>query len=150
MLEVRRATPCDLQALADLEAACYDPARRQSRASLRRALRSPRQVVWVQEDSAGLVAAAILWLHPRTVRIYGVHVRPDQQGRGLGRALVLRAEELAAATGRNRMVLEADADDVRLLDWYGRQGYARRDLRGDFYAPGRHAWRFEKRLGQSV
>lgn len=109
------------------------------------------QTVWVQDDAAGRISVAmILWSHPQTIRIYGVHVRPDHQGRGLGRALVLRAEELAIATGRARVVLEADADDVRLLDWYGRQGYRCMGLREDFYAPGRHAWRLEKSLPQSV
>lgn len=145
MREPRRADLDDLPALMELERLCYDGPRRQSRASLRRSLTSPRQSVWVLEDDFGIAADLILWHHRHTLRVYGVAVRPDRQGKGLGRALVLHAEALA---GPARVVLEADAADPRLIDWYERQGYRRTDLRPDFYAPGRHAWRMERAESQ--
>lgn len=142
MRDIRRAGPDDLQALMDLEEACYDPERRQSRASIRRSLHSPMQSVWVIEDDAGIAADLILWHHKRRLRVYGVAVRPDLQGKGLGRALVLHAETLAPG----HIVLEADARDERLVRWYEAQGYEKKRLKADFYGPGRHAWRLERRL----
>ena len=141
MPAIRRATPDDMPALLALEEACYDPARRESPATIRRSLHSPHQSVWVIEDSRGLAADLYLWHHKKTVRVYGVAVRPDVQGKGFGRALVLHAETLSPG----RIVLEADAADERLLYWYEAQGYVKQDLMPDYYAPGRHAWRLEKR-----
>lgn len=140
MPELCRATPGDLAAIMELERTCFDAARRASRASLRRSLRSPRQSVWVLDDGE-LVGALVLWHFPKTLRIYGIAIRPDRQGSGLGARLMDHARSLASG----RIVLEADAADARLLRWYEAQGFERiREIPG-FYLDGRAAWRLEWR-----
>lgn len=143
MPDVRRATPADLAGIRALEAIAFDPARRASRASLARSLDSTSQEVWVI-DQDGIVGSLVLWLHPKTVRVYGIAVRPDLQGHGLGRALMRTAEREARRRGAGQVVLEADALDTRLVEWYEDQGYRRVAQRPDFYAPGRPAVRMAK------
>lgn len=143
MPEVRRAVQADLDAIARLERAAFQPWRRSSRDSLRRSMHSPRQSVWVWDD--GTVAGSlVLWHHDRTLRVYGVAVDPARQGHGIGASLMRHAEQLARDSGKQRVVLEADAEDTRLLAWYEGQGYRRDHRIDDFYGPGRPAWRLEK------
>jgi ribosomal protein S18 acetylase RimI-like enzyme len=148
---IETATEADLDDLWRLETACFDAARRASRRSLRRSLRSARQRVRLLRAAAGepVVAYAILMLHPRTLRIYSLAVAPDQQGRGLGRALVADALALARAAGAERVSLEVDALDAALVAWYGRQGFAAAARLDDYYAPGRPALRLRRALGRA-
>lgn len=153
MPELRRAVQADLDAIARIEKEAFQPWRRSSRDSLRRSLQSPHQSVWVFDDGA-IGGAIVLWHHERTVRVYGIAVDPARQGQGIGRRLMDHAEGLARETGKERVVLEADADDERLLAWYEGNGYRRDHRLDDFYAPGHAAWRLEKviagRSGQAA
>lgn len=138
----RRGTPADLPLLLGLEEACYDPPRRSSPASLRRSLHSPHQEVWLHGD----VGALILWRRPRTWRVHGLHTHPGARGQGIAGALLAHAEARARAAGAARVVLEADADDARLVAWYGARSYRVTRRLPDYYAPGRSAVRMVKSL----
>lgn len=142
---LRRGRPADLAALVDLEEAAYDPPRRSSRGILARSLRSPRQQVWVMPGpQPGEVDAALtLWLHPRTVRVYGVAVRPELQGKGVGRLLMAQAEAVAADRGADRIVLECH-HDAALRRWYEALGFRVVGERAHYYGPGRAAWRLQR------
>jgi len=65
----------------------------------------------------------------------------------LGGRLLGLAESRARATGRARLVLEADVSLSDLLGWYGRLGFFRVLHLPSFYAPGRGAWRLRRDLG---
>jgi len=145
---IRTATPSDEQGLGELEGSCFDEDRRASRQSLRRSLSSPRQTVRVIDlpgvngcPAVGLTAAAILWLYPRSLRIYSVAVRPESRGEGLGRLLVADAFRLARERGLSRITLEADQANPTLVRWYESQGFAVTRQLPSYYAPGRHAVR---------
>lgn len=142
MPEPRLATAEDLEHLIELEHLCFDAARQASRASLRRSILSPSQEVWMMEDDFGVLAAMVLWPRAKSLRVYGVAVRPDAQGRGLGAQMLRFAE--ARAPGK--VILEADALDRRLLSWYTHRGYRPAGERPDFYGVGRPAVRMVKDL----
>ncbi len=143
---IETATERDFDDLWRLECASFDQARRGSRRSLRRSLRSRRQRVRLARLAAGepAVAAATLMLHPHTVRIYSVAVAPELQGRGLGQALVQDAALLAAAARARRVSLEVDALDTALVAWYERQGFAVVQRLDDYYGSGRPALRMRR------
>jgi len=145
---IRTATTSDEQGLGELESSCFDEDRRASPQSLRRSLTSTRQTVRVIDlprvngtSSAGLTAAAIFWLYPRSLRIYSVAVRPESRGGGLGRFLVADAFRLARERDMYRITLEADQANSTLIRWYESQGFKVTRQLPSYYAPGRHAVR---------
>ena len=71
---IREATESDLDALEQIENACFSPAIRSSRRTLRLSIKSPFQSVWVAEsqDETGkthISGSMVLFLHPKTLRI---------------------------------------------------------------------------------
>ena len=70
-----------------------------------------------------------LELEPEAVLIYSVAVRPDLQGRGLGRRLLGLAEEQALEAGRSRVRLYTNERFTENIGLYLRAGYreARRE-----------------------
>ena len=145
---IRTATGSDEQGLCELEASCFDDDRRASRQSLRRSLRSHRQVVRVVDRGgvdgsapSALKAVAICWIYPRSLRIYSVAVHPEHRCEGLGRAMVADAFRMARERGLERISLEADAANHRLMHWYESQGFWVTAHLTSYYAPGRDAVR---------
>jgi ribosomal protein S18 acetylase RimI-like enzyme len=69
--------------------------------------------------------------------LYWIAVAPGFQGRGLGQALLARAERAIAAAGGQRVYIEtssrAQYRDTRAF--YGRCGYRLEAVLADFYAP---------------
>ncbi|MBN2451324.1 MAG: GNAT family N-acetyltransferase [Lentisphaeria bacterium] len=151
-LSIRPGKADDLACLAALEIRCFEPGRRARRAALRRSLSGRWQRVRLLEARATpsgpplLVGAAVLWPHPRSLRVYSVAVDPGWQGQGLGLRLMADAETLARRQGCRRLTLEADASDPRLVAWYRRQGYGVRASLPDYYGPGRPAVRMTREL----
>ncbi len=139
MPKIRRATLDDLPGIVALEEAAFQPWRRSSPGSLRRAITSPHQSTWVLQDG-GIVGSLILWHRRLSLRIYGVAVDPRVQGKGLGSMLMRHAIDLARAEHQT-VLLEADVSDERLVAWYEHQGFVKQARRKDFYAEGKDAWR---------
>ncbi|RKS69331.1 putative N-acetyltransferase YhbS [Motilibacter peucedani] len=122
-MSVRAGTPADLAALVPL-AGSHD------RAVVRlRAAAEAREVLLVAEvDGAVVGAVSVRWRsdcdapHPW---LYGLHVLPEHRRRGVAQALVLAAEDAARSAGAEALSLDADRDDIAVLGFYERRGYAR-------------------------
>lgn len=72
----------------------------------------------------GLVAHALPMTRDETVEllVYDLAVRTDHQRRGVGRALVQRLRDDAAAAGLGEVWVPADDDDLHALEFYRRIG----------------------------
>jgi GNAT superfamily N-acetyltransferase len=83
--------------------------------------------ILLAEDPTGLLGSCQLNRRSDDVAYFGMFaVRPDQQGRGTGRALIAEAERVAAVdwgVGLMRMTVIDVRDD--LIGWYERMGYRR-------------------------
>jgi GNAT superfamily N-acetyltransferase len=81
----------------------------------------------VVEDETGRVMACVAldFPEPGTAELHRLYVRPDRQGAGNGRALVLHVEALAREAGATRMILWSDTRFAGAHRLYGRLGYAR-------------------------
>jgi GNAT superfamily N-acetyltransferase len=70
--------------------------------------------VWVLGDEHGYVQAALLRdsraIHPDTLYIENIEVKPDRRGRGHGRALYLKAERFADNVGALWIQIDSEAD----------------------------------------
>lgn len=152
ILTITAAGPGDLAEIQAIEDRCFPPTRRSSPRALRRSLSSPTQSVWVArktfDGGAQTVGAMVVYLHQRSLRIFSLAVLPDDRTRGVGRRLLDEAVELATRTGRSSILLEADAGDQGLLDWYRRAGFEVHRFLNDYYAPEAHAVRMRRSLRQ--
>lgn len=62
---------------------------------------------------------------PDTVEVKKMYVRPEQRGRGHGRAMLTALEQWAAASGARRVILETGAHSPEAITLYTRAGYHR-------------------------
>ncbi len=72
--------------------------------------------IWVLGDEHGCLQAVLLHdsraLHPDTLYIENMEVKPDRRGRGHGRALYRKAERFAENVGAEWMQIDSEADAV--------------------------------------
>lgn len=135
---LRRAQPSDAPAVADCVAVAY----RHYVARLGQApgplLDDYAQVVrdslvWVLEEGAGpaacIVGVAVLVLEEHRALLENVAVRPECQGRGLGRRLIAWTESQAARRGHRDIELYTHVLMVENQALYQRLGYREFDRR---------------------
>ncbi len=150
-MHVREVVETDLPFLERLEAACFPLHRRSDRRSLRNSLRSPTQQVYLVEPATGgePVGAAFVIYYKQALRLYSIAVMPGSRGGGAGHLLMERILAEARQRGCDRVILEADIADTRLLGWYGKYGFQETARLADYYAPGETACRMVSRLRDS-
>lgn len=92
---------------------------------------------WVVRDAAGVAGFYIAMLAPDVSHLLVLAVRPDVQGRGLGRHLVAHCAERAQAAGLDALVLEVRPSNVRARAFYREQGFDQIGVRRAYYPAGR-------------
>jgi ribosomal protein S18 acetylase RimI-like enzyme len=85
-----------------------------------------RYLVATEGDSPAIVGYAMLrgWDEGYDVPAFGVCVRPDRQGRGLGRLLLEHAVGAAKAAGATRMMLKVHRDNAGARRLYESAGFS--------------------------
>lgn len=140
------ACTADLPALHALEVALFAQERQESLAGLKRSIESSHQEVWVIREGGVLISSMTLRLYPKSLRVYSLAVARQHQGRGLGEAMMKKADARARALGKSALRLEADANNSRLIQWYLGQGFQFLSILPDYYGPGTAAQRLVKSL----
>jgi len=79
---------------------------------------------WVAEDDGQAVGIMVVELRPDHLLVENIAVRPAAQGRGVGRQLLARAEELAVELGHNEVRLYTHETMTENIAYYPRRGYA--------------------------
>lgn len=147
---MRDATLSDLDALLDLENACYPPNQAYSREEYRYSLATAQAINLIHEEDKTLVGFVGAFHHKawRIGHIYTVNVHPKARGAGLGSQLMAEAERRLAALGMKRVVLEVNVDNVGAMKLYEKCGYARTARLVGYYTQyeNNDAWRYEKSI----
>jgi len=87
----------------------------------------------VHRDPAGLIDGyAGLMVVADEAQVQTIGVRPDAQGRGLGRALLRHLMQVA---DQRRVLLEVRTDNVKALALYDSEGFVRLGTRRRYYQP---------------
>ncbi len=146
---IRSATLKDLDRLVVLENTCFTTDRL-SRRQLRYLLTKGKASLLVEEeaeDDSLLGYVAVLFSKSTSMaRLYSIAVRPDVQGKGVGRHLMEAAEDAAWEHQRAYMRAEVRKDNVASLAMFDKLGYRRIGEWDDYYEDHMDAWRLEKRL----
>ncbi|MFA6317095.1 MAG: ribosomal protein S18-alanine N-acetyltransferase [Elusimicrobiota bacterium] len=129
----RRAKPEDLPDLLAIEACCPS-APQWSAASLAAELGSERSRLLVLEADGRVAGFAVLLMVPPDAELTSIAVRPEVQGRGLGRSLLDAAVEEARSAGCSKLSLEVSAANLRALAVYEAAGFRPVGRRPKYYA----------------
>lgn len=143
---IRDASLEDLKFLVWLEEQSFPPHRQCSRNSLRTSILSPKQTALIIEqvlpdDTTIPLGAAVIYSYKYSQRIYSLAVHPDFRGSGAGAQLVQHILSSAALAGYEKVSIEADANNHRLICWYQKQNFELTKVLDDYYAPGEPAYR---------
>ncbi len=126
---LRGAKPEDAEAVRTLVRAAYEKyipligrEPKPMRADQARAIREA--IVWVLEDTRGLTAVLELEPHEDHLLIENVAVRPDCQGRGIGRCLLDLAEDEARRLNLTELRLYTNEQYTSNVALYQHLGYS--------------------------
>lgn len=90
-------------------------------------------MIWRDDEDGSLLGS--VWLEPSREETWYMGllaVRPEQQGRQLGRQMVEASEELARSRGGRRMRISVVNMRKKLMEWYERRGYVQTGERKPF------------------
>ncbi|CCH49931.1 GNAT family N-acetyltransferase [Pseudodesulfovibrio piezophilus] len=143
---VREAVPADLDFLESLERDCFSGTRQSSRQSLRHSLTSASQMVFIAERKKGRkqgvpTGAAVVFEYKRSLRVYSLAILKEHRMQGMGEALMQHIIDFALSHGYERISLEADAGNPKLVDWYRQFGFEGTKAMPDYYGPAEAALR---------
>jgi len=149
-LNIRRGTLSDLDPILNIERSVFPLFQQSSKRTLTLSLRSSFQQVWVavctNEGESEICGVLILYAYKKTLRIYSVATSKKFQGKGIGDALLWHAESIAGISGYERLSLEAEANNRKLIEWYKRRGFEVLELSKDYYEEGIDAYKMVKIL----
>jgi ribosomal-protein-alanine acetyltransferase len=148
---IRPAELADLGALVAIENRCFDTDRL-SRRSFRHLLTRGRAAILVSEHGGTVVGYVLVLFSRGTLhaRIYSLAVDPDARGRGLGRDLVLGAEDAAKDQDCSEIRLEVRKGNVEAIGLYEALGYRRFGVLADYYEDHADALRYRKSLAPQL
>lgn len=147
----RAAELSDLGALVEIENRCFDTDRL-SRRSFRHLLTRGRAATLVAERVGAVVGYVLVLFSHGTLhaRIYSLAVDPSARGRGLGRDLVIAAEDASKDQDCSEIRLEVRKDNEEAIGLYESLGYRRFGVLTDYYEDHEDALRYRKSLAPQL
>ncbi|SHF36586.1 Ribosomal protein S18 acetylase RimI [Microbulbifer donghaiensis] len=144
---IRPAAPADVPALHVLEQACFE-GDRLSRRRLRHWVGAENRVFLVAERAEQLLGYVLVLLRrgTRLARLYSLAVGPAGRGQGIGKALLVTAEEASSQSGRLFMRLEVAEDNHSAIALYQQLGYRTFGSYPNYYEDQGDALRMQKRI----
>jgi ribosomal protein S18 acetylase RimI-like enzyme len=143
----RTASMTDLEALLQLESACF-ATDRLSRRSFQRWIKAPHAHLLVAENGADLLAYGLVWCHrgTRLARLYSLAVAPGSRGLGLATDILAGLEAEAARRGRLFLRLEVAVNNTAAIALYERAGYRAFGAYRHYYEDDGDALRMQKTI----
>ncbi len=156
-IDLRPYTASDLDAIAAMDALCFEPLFRFSKGAMRRFAEAKNAIVRLavlsaRETSAERLAGfCIVHLErPEGNLVVGyivtLDVAPSHRGQGVGHALMRALETHAAEAGAGSMRLHVSVHNAPAIRLYERLGYSPVRVEEGFYAEGGDALIYERRL----
>lgn len=140
----------DFDDLFAIEEVCFQPPHRFARSYMRQLVEWPDTATWVAEEDGQLAGFAIVeWSQQvggLAAYIQTIEVLPQQRGRGAGAELMRRLEGSANAEGAAEIWLHVDETNMAAIRLYCAHGYVNAGRTENYYARGRAAEIYIKRL----
>jgi len=140
----------DFEPLYAIEELCFLPPFRFGRGYMRYLVDAPNSATWIAEEDGQMAGFAIVDWHRQKVSLIAylqtIEVTPGQRGRGIGKELMERVETSARAAGAVTIWLHVDEQNNLAVRLYEAHGYTCEGRQQDYYAQGRAALIYLKRL----
>jgi ribosomal protein S18 acetylase RimI-like enzyme len=148
---IRPATAEDIDALVEIENRCFETDRL-SRRSFRHMITKAHAALLLDEADCVVRGYVLVLFNAGTslARMYSIAVHPAQRSQGIGRQLMVAAEQAALAQDCVTLRLEVRVDNASSIALYETMGYRRFGFYDDYYEDHMDALRYEKRLVPSL
>ncbi len=143
---IRKAKPEDLSFLYELEKQSFPVFQQNSKQSLRNSINSSFQEIFIAElknKTKIRVGSIVLFKYKNTLRLYSIALLKEFQNKGLGDYLIKHVIEFAIRNNFERIVLEANAYNNKLIEWYKKHGFYQIDKIIDYYGKNEDAIKME-------
>lgn len=154
-MRLREYNSSDLRAIFALDEVCFEPPFRFSAHAMQQFAEARNALTVVAEADAGEIAGFCIAHVERAgkgLRAYVVtlDVAPQYRRHGLARQMMQRIEQQAADAGCEAMALHVSVENTGAIAFYENDGYERSRLVKSFYGLGRHAYVYQKALGNAI
>ncbi len=140
----------DLEELYAIEDVCFEPPERFGRKYMGRLVGSPNGATWIAEQDGRMVGFAIVeWAQDAgepIAYIETIEVLPAHRSHGAGSQLLTCIEDSARSANAGWIWLHVDAGNEGAIRLYEAHGYGCEGTEENYYAPGRAALIYAKRL----
>lgn len=140
MLDISTASLADLGTLVELERSIFDYDLISPR-QMRYLLQSRSVVVSKAVFAGNIVGYTVVLTRQRSKvgRLYSIGVRSEARELGIGKRLLLQAENITAERGGDRVHLEVHLQNSSALRFYQKEGYCLYGQRENYYSDGAQA-----------
>lgn len=146
-MNVRPFQPSDLLKLSEIDRECFAPGIAYTREELASFIGHRSSVTWVVEAEGAIVGFAVASRQPARVgHIITIDVIDAWRRRGVGSALMERAEGWARKARLELIYLETAEDNLAAQKFYEVRGYRKVDKVERYYSNSLAAWVMVKRL----
>ncbi len=119
---IRPATEADVPAIIELEHQCF-PFPWPEGAFYQELKNAWSSLEVLVEPGGSIVGFIVYWIVEDELHLLDIAVHPSLQKRGVGRALMLRLEEICASDGLTFLTLEVRESNDRAIRLYTKMGY---------------------------
>lgn len=149
MNTIRLANQNDLSFLIELEKTSFKTHIQVNEKSILRSILSPNQAVYllIYEDLP--VGALTLRYYKKTVRLTSIALLETYRNKALGKGFLTEVIERLKVSNFQKLTLEVDAANLRLIEWYESIGFKSTTLLNDFYAKDQAAYQMSYTLKPS-
>lgn len=128
--QLRLMTEADVQSVMQIEKIAYPFP--WTEGNLRDCLKS-NYYACVLEDGSDMRGYALMSMAAGEAHVLNLCIHPDQQGKGLGRALLHSLEQTARANKVEMLLLEVRASNRRAIELYESMGFNELGCRENYY-----------------
>lgn len=148
-MHYRLYRPGDFLHLYAIEEICFQPPLRFPRTYMRRIVDGPASATWIAEDGDTMTGFAIVeWSRPPDCFAYiqTIEVLPEYRNRGVGNELLCRVEDSSRIAAAAAIWLHVESTNAGAIRLYSAHGYQPKGRQEHYYARGRNAEIYVKRL----
>ncbi|MBN2639762.1 MAG: GNAT family N-acetyltransferase [Bacteroidales bacterium] len=145
-IKIREANESDLDFLLCLEKESFEEFQQNSKKSIQYGIKSKFQEIFITEIASkrnSAIGSFVLFKYPKSLRIYSIALLKDFQSKGIGNQMLDFIKARALKNGYLKIILEVDAGNSDLTEWYQSRGFQITGYKKDYYRPGKHALTME-------